>query len=43
MSIWNWLSNEKNQKALVIVGGAIAALATAGWQVYQHSIPLPNR
>jgi hypothetical protein len=41
---WIWLRDSENQKPLVIVGGAIAAVATAAWTALQFWIratPLP--
>ena len=36
MRIWEWLSNEANQRALAFIGGSIAAVATAGWAVFKY-------
>ncbi|HZM48346.1 MAG TPA: hypothetical protein VFC14_26250 [Burkholderiales bacterium] len=33
---WSWLSNPDNQKTLAFIGGGIAAVAAAGWQLYVH-------
>ncbi len=39
MKIWGFLSNKKNQQTLRWVGGAITAIATSGWALWQHMNP----
>ena len=39
MSLWDSLKDEKNQKVLAMIGAVVAALATAGWQIYGHFNP----
>jgi len=34
MNIWEWLRDPKNQGALKIIGGLIAAILVGGWTVY---------
>jgi hypothetical protein len=34
--MWEWLKDEKNQKALALIGATLAAVVTAGWQFYVH-------
>jgi hypothetical protein len=33
---WAWLSDSKTQRTLGFVGGGIAAVTVAGWQLYLH-------
>ncbi len=41
--IWSWLANPDNRNVLGFLGGALAAVAVGGWQVYVHfhSRPAP--
>lgn len=34
--MWKWLRNESNRGALGLVGGGVAALAAAGWTVFEY-------
>jgi hypothetical protein len=42
-SVWAWLTNEANQKALALLGGFFAFLWTAGWAVFVYVRPPPDR
>jgi hypothetical protein len=42
-SIWSWLTNESNQKALAILGGLFAFLWSAGWAVFVYVRPPSDR
>lgn len=35
LRMWEWLSNEANQRTLAFIGGSITAVATAGWAVFK--------
>lgn len=37
-ALWQWLTNASNQKALTLIGSAIAAISLAAWQLYAHFI-----
>jgi hypothetical protein len=36
VTLWDFLRDEQNREALKILGGASAALAFAGWTLYQE-------
>jgi hypothetical protein len=36
---WTWLSKENNRSTLILLGGAVAALAGAFWAVYTYQPP----
>lgn len=40
--IWAWLGNAENQKTLGWLGGALIAVAAAGWTAYQKIIVEPK-
>ncbi len=43
MTIWDFLSNKKNQQTLRWIGGAITATAASGWMLWQHlNAPSPT-
>jgi hypothetical protein len=35
MTVWDFLRDEQNREALKTIGAAVAALAFAGWTLYQ--------
>jgi hypothetical protein len=40
--LWTWLADPENRSRLAFIGGGVAAVAVAGWQVYLHiSFPVP--
>jgi hypothetical protein len=36
VTLWDFLRDEQNREALKVIGGATAALAFAGWTIYQE-------
>jgi pSer/pThr/pTyr-binding forkhead associated (FHA) protein len=36
LDIWEWLSDEGNQRAFAFIGSGIAAVATSGWAVFKY-------
>ena len=40
--LWSWLSNPDNRNVLGFIGGALAAAAVGGWQVYVHFYSRPG-
>ena len=39
---WTWLSNPEHRSTLAFIGGGVAAVAVAAWQVYLHFSPPPT-
>jgi hypothetical protein len=40
--LWSWLANPDNRNVLGFIGGALAAAAVAGWEVYVHFYSRPG-
>jgi hypothetical protein len=41
-TVWAWLKDEGNQKALALIGGFVAFLWSAGWAVFVYIHPPPD-
>ncbi|HEY1880894.1 MAG TPA: hypothetical protein VGG68_13285 [Caulobacteraceae bacterium] len=41
--LWTWLSKSRTRSTLAFLGGGIAAIVAAGWQVYIHFAPAPTQ
>lgn len=41
--LWTWLSKTRTRSTLAFIGGGIAAIVAAGWQVYVHFAPAPSQ
>jgi hypothetical protein len=42
-SAWTWLGKENNRSALILIGSALAAVASAAWAIYTYERPADSR